>query len=299
LLLRGFTIPLAVLVGAVLLEGQTSQPHAKRLLEELNDNSSSYVFMAAHRGGRERDWENRAPENSLANIDKAVRMGFDIFETDLAQSKDGHFVIMHDATVDRTTNGTGRVADLTLSQLKNLRLKYTNGNASDESVPTFEEFLTRGKGRILFKIDYRAPLEAFPDAVRLVNENGMLGQVFFLFRWSIEFSKISDALSSFIESGMPFHRSLVIFRTPTAEDVRAVLSRFSPTIIEVRFEDQEINRRGLEALRVAREAGVLVETHSWGGEKEWSELIRAGFRMLHTREPEAMKEFLSSHGYSQ
>ena len=171
MLALAFLVPLTFLIGVTQLEGQTPQSHAERLLHELNDNSSSYVFVAAHRGGWERDWENRAPENSLVNIDKAFCMGFDVYETDLSQSKDGYFVIMHDETVDRTTNGTGRVMDLSLSQLKELNLKYTNGKLSDESVPTFEEFLRRGKGRILFKIDYRAPLETFPDAVRLVEEN--------------------------------------------------------------------------------------------------------------------------------
>ena len=288
-------VPLTVSIGVTQLEGQTPQSHAERLLLKLNDNSSSYVFVAAHRGGWERDWENRAPENSLANIDKAFHMGFDVYETDLCQSKDGHFVIIHDGTVDRTTNGTGRVMDLSLSQLKELNLKYTNGKLSDESVPTFEEFLRRGKGRILFKIDYNAPLQSFPDAVRLVKKHGMLGHVFFRFPWSNE---IAEDLTRFIESGMPFHPSLVMFRISKPEEVREVLSQFSPNIIEVFLYtvDQEIVPKGLEALSIAREAGMLVETHSWGGEREWSELIKAGFRMLHTQEPEAMTEFLRNYG---
>lgn len=286
---------LTVPIGVTQLEGQTSQSHAERLLQELNDNNSSYVFVAAHRGGWERDWENRAPENSLVNIDKAVRMSFDVYETDLIQSKDGHFVIFHDGTIDRTTNGTGRVMDLSLSQLKELNLKYTNGKISGESVPTFEEFLIRGKGRILFKIDYNAPLQSFPDAVRLVKKHGMLGHVFFRFPWSNE---IAEDLTRFIESGMPFHPSLIMFRTRTPEEVRAAVSQFSPNIIEVFLNkvDQEITPNGLEALSMAREAGVLIETHSWGGKKEWSELIKAGVRMLHTQEPEAMTEFLKNYG---
>ena len=294
LLALTFFVPFTVSIGVTLLEGRTSQSHAERLLQELNDNNSSYVFVAAHRGGRERDWENRAPENSLVNIDKAVRMGFDVYETDLKRSKDGHFVIMHDATVDRTTNGTGRVKDLTLSELKELKLKYRNGELSDEPVPTFGEFLKRGKGRILFKIDYRAPLQAFPDAVRLVKEHRMLGHVFFRFWWS---KKIAEDLSRFIQSGMPFHPRLVMFRTQAPEEVRAALSQFSPKIIEVYLKRKEITPQGLEALRIAREAGVLVETHSWGAQEKWRELIKAGFRMLHTREPEAMTEFLRKNGF--
>ncbi len=300
LLVFAYLIPLTFLIGVTQIEGQTPQTHTDRLLQQLNDSSSSYVFVAAHRGGWERDWENRAPENSLANIDKAFRMGFDVYETDISQSKDGYFVIMHDETVDRTTNGTGRVMDLSLSQLKELNLKYTNGKISDESVPTFEEFLRRGKGKVLFKIDFRAPLEAFPAAVRLVEENGMLGHVFFRFWWSKE---IAETLSQFIESGMPFHPSLIMFRTQTPEQVRAAISQFSPNIIEVFLpaldspeENQKITPEILEALSIAGKAGVLVETQAWGGKQDWHELIIAGFRMLHTQEPEAMTEFLRNYG---
>ncbi len=295
-----FLIPLTLLIGVKQLEGQTIQSHSERLLRELNDTSSSYVFVAAHRGGWERDWENRAPENSIANIDKAFRMGFDVYETDLCQSKDGYFVIMHDERVDRTTNGTGRVKDLSLSKLKELNLKYTNGKLSNESVPTFEEFLRRGNGKILFKIDFRAPLETFPAAVRLVEENGMLGHVFFRFWWSNE---IKETLSQFIESGMPFHPSLIMFRTQTPEQVRAAISNFNLNIIEVFLppydatkESQKITPEIQEALSIARKAGVLVETHSYGEKQEWQELIMAGFRMLHTQEPEAMNEFLRKYG---
>ncbi len=216
-------------------------------------------------------------------------MGFDVCETDLRRSKDGHLVMMHDATVDRTTNGTGRVRDLTLAQLKELKLKYTNGNLSDETVPTFEEFLKHGKGRILFKVDYKVPMETFPEAVRLVKEQGMLGHVFFRFGWKEQTAK---DLAGFIESGMPFHPSLIMFRTRTSEEVQAVIAQFNPSIIEVFTERPEVSPEASEALRIAREAGVLVETHSWGGESEWRELIQAGFRMFHTRTPEAMSDFL-------
>ena len=46
-----------------------------------------------------RDWENRALENSHPNIQKAIKMGFVIYESDLRVTKDGHFVIMHDPTI--------------------------------------------------------------------------------------------------------------------------------------------------------------------------------------------------------
>ena len=285
----------------LLLSGSSlAQPsHAEKLVEVLRDPTSPYVFVAAHPGGWEHDWENRAPENSLANIDKAVRMNFDVFETDLAQTKDGHIVVMHDPTVDRTTNGKGEVADLTLAELKGLRLKYTNGELSEETVPTFEEFLERAQGRILFKIDYRAPLETFPETVRLVEEYGMLNQVFFRFDAAEE--ETAQTLAGFVEAGMPYTPTLLMFRTRTPEEVRSLLERFDLGLIEVYFEEKELTDEGLSAVRVAEEAGLLVETHEWGsrwwtGHRAWKRLLDTGIRMVHTRQPEAFTQYLERRG---
>ena len=66
------------------------------------------VLVVAHRG----NW-SIAPENSLAAIDSAIQMKVDIVEIDIRKTKDGELVLMHDDTVDRTTNGTGKVKDKT------------------------------------------------------------------------------------------------------------------------------------------------------------------------------------------
>jgi len=286
---------LVLIVSAVLLVGCVStstetQPRTEALLKELNDANSTYVFVAAHRGGRERDWDNRAPENSIANIKKAVRMNFEVYESDVQLSKDGHLVIMHDSTVDRTTNGKGLVSDLNLSELKQLKLKYKNKRLSRESVPTLEEFLVNGKGKILFKIDFKAPIDSFSDAVNLVKKHEMLGHVFFRFDWSQEVAK---DLASFVNDGMPMHPNLILFRTKTSEEVQAVLTQFKPKIIEVYLRDKKITPNAIEAIRLARNEGVLVGTHSWGAETQWQELINHGFRMFHTQKPEAFVKFLN------
>ena len=72
------------------------------------------AFIASHRGGGA-----SAPENTLA-IEAALAAGFDYVEVDVALTADGHPVLMHDATVDRTTDGRGRLAELTLEQVRRL-----------------------------------------------------------------------------------------------------------------------------------------------------------------------------------
>ena len=272
---------------------------AEKLVEVLHDPTSPYVFVAAHRGGWENDWENRAPENSLANIDKAVKMGFDVFETDLAQTADGYIVVMHDLTVDRTTNGVGAVTELTLAELKALRLRYTNGELSEETVPTFEEFLQRAQKRILFKVDYRAPLETLPETVRLVERYGMLDQVFF--RFDAADKETVQTLVGFVEEGMPYTPTLLLFRTRTPQEVRSLLETFELDIIEVFFPENKLTDEGRSAVRVAEEAGLLVETHEWGsrwwtGHNAWRKLLGTGARMVHTRNPEAFTRYLERRG---
>ncbi len=119
-----------------------------RLKALLNDSTSTHVMVVAHRG----DWHS-APENSLAGIQSCIDMGVDVVELDVRRTADGRFVLIHDKTLERTTNGTGRVADHTLEQLKTLRLKRDSGELTDQQIPTLEEALALCRGKILVYLD--------------------------------------------------------------------------------------------------------------------------------------------------
>jgi glycerophosphoryl diester phosphodiesterase len=107
-------------------------------------------LVIAHQGG-----EGESPGNTMLAFRHAVTVGADVLDTDMQMSKDGVLVLMHDTTVDRTTNGKGAIRDLTLSQIKNLdaAFHYTNDGGrtfpyrgSGVTIPTVEELF-----------------EAFPD----------------------------------------------------------------------------------------------------------------------------------------
>ncbi|WP_406199878.1 glycerophosphodiester phosphodiesterase [Kitasatospora sp. NBC_01560] len=85
-----------------------------------------------------------APENTMASFEQALAQGADWLETDVQTTRDGVPVLMHDATVDRTTDGKGAVADLTAEQLAGLRV--TIGPGAPEPVPTLEQLLKRLSG---------------------------------------------------------------------------------------------------------------------------------------------------------
>lgn len=115
------------------------------------------VDNVAHRGAA-----GYAPENTIAAFDKAVEMKADYIEIDVQRSKDGELVIIHDTTVDRTTDGTGKVKELTLEQLRALDAgSFMGEQFKGEKIPTFEEILDRYHGKVGILIELKAP-ELYP-----------------------------------------------------------------------------------------------------------------------------------------
>lgn len=128
------------------------------------------VLVVAHRG-----LAREAPENTLAAIEKAIERGADAIEIDVRGTKDGHFVLMHDAGVDNTTDGTGRVSELTLAEIQALDAGSWFGDGAEfagERVPTLAEALDAMEGRALPDIDFKGgDAEAL---VAMLRERGLL-----------------------------------------------------------------------------------------------------------------------------
>ncbi|TDL67590.1 glycerophosphodiester phosphodiesterase [Rhodococcus qingshengii] len=115
------------------------------------------VDNVAHRGAT-----GYAPENTIAAFDKGVEMKADYIEIDVQRSKDGELVIIHDTKVDRTTDGTGSVKDLTFEQLRSLDAGSWKGEEfKGEKIPTFDEILDRYHGKVGILIELKAP-ELYP-----------------------------------------------------------------------------------------------------------------------------------------
>lgn len=104
-------------------------------------------LIIAHRGAS--GW---APENTMKAFEKALEMESDGIELDVHMSKDGHLIVCHDERVDRTTNGSGFIKDLTLAEIKALDAgSWFGEDFSEEKIPTLEEVfsLIEGKGIII------------------------------------------------------------------------------------------------------------------------------------------------------
>lgn len=137
-------------------------------------------LIVAHRG-----LLKVAPENTLSNFRACLelRLGF---EFDVQRTKDGHLVCIHDSTVNRTTNGSGNVSDLTLAELNQLDAgSWFDPRFAGEKVPTVEQVLQLAseyqQHPILIAVDFKdANVEQ--DVVRLAKKQGILSRLIFIGR---------------------------------------------------------------------------------------------------------------------
>jgi glycerophosphoryl diester phosphodiesterase len=129
------------------------------------------IIVIAHRGAH-----REAPENTLASLEKAIEIGCDYVELDVRRTKDGALVIMHDSSVNRMTNGKGRIADLTLEEIRKFEIKGRHGpKGAGLKVPTFDEMLDHAKGRMKIYVDHK---QAPPsDVLAAIQRHGMLHDV--------------------------------------------------------------------------------------------------------------------------
>ncbi len=136
------------------------------LLSRTNPN----ILTIAHRGL----W-SAAPENSLAAIRAAAELGVEFVEIDTQATADGHLVVIHDKTLDRTTSAKGVVGASSFATIREARLRAGAGGEmtalTDERIPTLEEALEEARGRVFVNIDTKFPRE-LPQVIAAVRRLG-------------------------------------------------------------------------------------------------------------------------------
>lgn len=144
------------------------------------DNPPPQPLIVAHRG-----LLRHAPENTLANFRACLELRIG-FEFDVEQTRDGQLVCFHDSTVDRTTNGTGKVSELTLAQIRELDAgSWFDPKFASERVPTVDEVLQLiaeyRQHDVLIAVDLKAE-NVGPDVVRLAEKHKVLDKLLFIGR---------------------------------------------------------------------------------------------------------------------
>ncbi len=159
------------------------------------------VLVFGHRGAM-----GYAPENTLPSFRMAVDMGVDGIELDVHMTKDGEVVVIHDFTVDRTTNGRGFVKDLSLAEIKRLDASAKfGGKWRGVAIPTLEEVFREFGRRIRYKVEIKRGSDYYPGiegrVVELIRRYNVDAQVI-----SFDFDALSNvrAIDKDVEIGIIF-----------------------------------------------------------------------------------------------
>ncbi len=144
---------------------------------ELEAANSGKVLVIGHRGAL-----GHAPENTMASFQRGWELGADLVELDIHMSRDGELVVMHDGDVSRTTNGRGRIKDMTLAEIKELDAgEWFDAGFRGQRVPTLAEVLAWARERIPLVIEIKGdplPAEGIEEAlVATLRAHGMVGSV--------------------------------------------------------------------------------------------------------------------------
>lgn len=166
-----FLLPLMAMLLSCAQDNMENTVRTDKILAELRDPASDYVAVVSHRG----DWRNY-PENSIPAIESVIRMGADMVEIDVAMTKDSVLVLCHDKTINRTTNGKGKVCDITYDSLMTFNLRRAHNVTTDSlKMPTLRDALLCCKDRILVNVD--KAYEYYDRIIALTEELGVTGQV--------------------------------------------------------------------------------------------------------------------------
>lgn len=268
------------------------------------------LIVVAHRGCHApapHHGLSAAPENSRLALEHCVALGVDVMEADVLRSADGHLVIIHDDTVDRTTDGAGRVAQMTLTQLKALRLRDDLGGPgaplTEERILTLEELLAAAKGRILLNLDVKAAV--YVETIDAVIRAGAQKDVIV---------KAEAGVASPPLAGMSPYDQVpfmpILINAAGAADLAAIARRQTDGVRPIGVELPRMTEDQLPALAElarARKVRLMINTLGEGfvphrgdidalrsGEDVWGTLEKAGVSIFQTDEPEALMRFRRS-----
>lgn len=168
--------------------------------------------ISGHRGGMIKGF----PENSIATFENTLRHTPAFFEIDPRLTKDGIAVLMHDATLERTTNGTGKVSDYTYAELQKFRLKDPEGHVTADKIPTLKEVILWSKGKTVVNLDKKdVPLEMTAkiltecknDIIMLTVHNAEQAKFYHNYnsKWMLSaFVKTKQAFKEYEDAGIPW-----------------------------------------------------------------------------------------------
>ena len=234
-----------------------------------------HTWVIAHRGAH-----RGIPENTLAAYRKAIELGCDFVEIDIRRTKDGHFVSVHNAKIDKYVPGVhGRVGDFTLAWLKGMDIGSRVGAQwKDERIPTLEEILELCKGKTGIYLDLKEPY--VKEIAAIIRKYGMEREVVWYIPASymkglVELRKVCPSCIPMPDPG-------------PAKNIPKVAEKVHPEVLATDMD--ELNE---EYIRLAHERGIKVFVdEDKGGEQEWRKILDLGTDGIQTDDPEGLIRWL-------
>ena len=189
-------------------------------------------LINGHRGGMVPGF----PENSIETFENTLRHTPAFFEVDPRLTKDSVIVLMHDATLERTTNGKGKVSDYTWQELQKLRLRDPEGNVTESRIPTLEEAVKWARGKTILDLDKKdVPLEMTArkltewnawSHVMLTVHNAEQAKFYCNYNKNVmlaAFVKTKEALYEYEKAGIPWSQVMAFIGTKTGPENKELI----------------------------------------------------------------------------
>ena len=243
------------------------------------------VLVVAHRG-----FSGAAPENTLAAFREAIKVGSDMIELDIQLSKDGKIVVIHDETLERTTDGQGKVADLTFREIRKLDAgSWFGPQFSGEKIPTLQEVLELAKGKVLVNIEIKSPshgqypiTELAGQGLEAVKKAGLLNRVIF--------SSFNPASLEWVQNKEP--RAWVAFLYHRDWDSLAEVTKGENWQV-LNLRNSFLTREKIE--KIHRE-GIKINVYTVNSEEELEQFVKWGADGLITNHPDRLIRILQKKG---
>ena len=237
------------------------------------------LVVIAHRGDH-----TKVPENTIASLKEAIKSGADYAEIDLRTTKDGYMVLQHDATVDRMTNGTGKIKDLTLAEIQQLNVNNKNKPSKKVyRIPTFEEVLKTCKNKINIYLDFKDADVA--ETFRQIQAAGMENQVAVYVNSIPQYKQWRE-----IAPKIPLITS-VIGGITNKEQLSFFLGQASIEALD------NIYDTGMIATANDNDVAVWMDVESDDESPEiWNTALSKGIQGIQTDHPKALIEYLDKNG---
>ena len=278
------------------------------LLGEVNDPGGD-VIVVAHRGC----WSGGAPENSLAAIARCIEIGADMVEIDVAVTRDGTPILMHDETLDRTTEISGSLADLDWAAIRGVRLRERAGGPeaalTDETIPLLRDALELTRDNVLVNLDVKGAV--FDPAYEVVTAAGVGDQILMKMAAAPDSPELMNAAFRGRTLFMPIIRECTERHrnnncTPRLSDYVPTYEPYSPVAYEITYATERFLTEGVPSIQAMgsrvwvntlsphHAAGVVDQDAILDPAGTWGRVVSLGGNIIQTDYPEVLIDFLET-----